>query len=590
MALDSDDTTIGSSEQSDSTVGLSRDSLCAVSSLPARYESTGVLGHGGMGIVIQAFDIIIERKVAIKLLMFEGAKRPEMQERFLREARVLSNLKHPNIVSIFSSDLTNGGEPYHVMELLDGKSLARELETGAMPTGVFLNVLKQVVSGLFHAHKNGVIHRDLKPGNIMLCGNIGQPLQVKIIDFGIARFEGSGGDRDVNTQSLTQTGCVLGSPIYMSPEQCAGNRADHLSDIYGLGCIMFECLAGKPPFRGESALQTMYMHMREPPPSLEALARNAGERRLGLLIDRCLMKRPQDRPQSMEEIQAELDSVALQPLSETVHFQTQLATMSYRNKSMVLLVICLAVAITVSFSKWYQSAQREQEALSGRIKREQQREKTRKGDEKMRDDLRIRVNDLEGRAASDSRSLKDFVESSIQLGQYSTKFEHFDEAYAIYKRVLGYCIADDEQTGVERMWLFVCMADCRRRQGKYELAEQELTNAKEIVDRHSPCKWHYWRSRINLDACEQKWSDLEIHVKQLPQVWDGATFSIIKNMVVKAQFDETIAPTFSDELKRVLELVKRTSVASQSDAITKDRIIKHIRHLQRSDTVSLIQN
>lgn len=291
------------------TVKLDTGSLQSQAGCPDRYEIKSVIGHGGMGIVFQGVDKELGRDVAIKVLLFEGSRDEEAQERFLREAKVLAVLNHSNIVRIFSSGLNEKGNPYHVMEFLKGKSLSADLSEKRPDAQQFFTIFTQILHGMDEAHRNGIVHRDLKPSNIMHCKDAdGQDLY-KIIDFGIARIQEAGQAAVTGGHTLTRTDAILGSPLYMSPQQCRGERGDERSDIYSIGCIMYECIAGEPPFRGESAFETMYMHMSSEPPSLEQKTHSVESKRLAKLIQRCLQKRPEDRPASISELLAELDEI-----------------------------------------------------------------------------------------------------------------------------------------------------------------------------------------------------------------------------------------------------------------------------------------
>lgn len=292
-------------EEIDSTQTIQLgDALGAQVQCPARYKVEALVGQGGMGMVFRAQDTELNRTVAIKILLFEGAHEEEVHVRFLREAKALALLDHPNIVRIFSSGINEQGNPYHVMEFLEGESLSRELQAGPLTAAHFFEVFSQVLCGLEHAHKENIVHRDLKPANIMRCVESDGTVLYKIIDFGIARINLN---PEEHAKTLTKSNAILGSPHYISPEQCRGQRGDFLSDIYSLGCIMYECIIGHPPFQGETAFETMYKHMTEPSIKLDVMAVSVQSKRLATLIDRCLEKKPELRPQSVSEIAIELN-------------------------------------------------------------------------------------------------------------------------------------------------------------------------------------------------------------------------------------------------------------------------------------------
>jgi serine/threonine-protein kinase len=222
-----------------------------------RYEITDVIGEGGMGVVYEAWDTQVERKVAIKLVRSDTTDKKYLT-RFRRELEITSQLRHPSTIRVFEHGQTDDGRPYMVMELLTGESLADRLERGAIPEMEALQIARQVAESLSEAHEHGVFHRDLKPDNIFI-ETVGVSKVVKVLDFGIA-----GG---VDATRLTQAGEVFGTPQYMSPEQCNGLPLDHRTDIYSLGCILYEMIEGRPPFSAETPMATMLKHVRAKVPA-----------------------------------------------------------------------------------------------------------------------------------------------------------------------------------------------------------------------------------------------------------------------------------------------------------------------------------
>lgn len=271
--------------------------------LPARYENRGVIGQGAMGIVIKAFDSVLGRELAIKLILNQDPLDETQKQRFLLEAKALASLDHQNIVKILSSGITDDGKLYNVMEFLSGESLAAALSAkGKLSPAEFVSIFSQVSSGLSHAYEHKIVHRDLKPGNIMLCPSSEHNVLVKIIDFGIARMEADG-----LSKTLTKSSVILGTPAYMSPERCTGEKADQRSDIYSLACIMYQSITGEAPFSGLSPADLMYKHLKYDAPKLEPLSRDPAWQIIARLIDRGLSKNPDQRPQTYEEIIAELE-------------------------------------------------------------------------------------------------------------------------------------------------------------------------------------------------------------------------------------------------------------------------------------------
>ncbi|HEY9716191.1 MAG TPA: serine/threonine-protein kinase, partial [Trichormus sp.] len=230
--------------------------------LPSRYQVVELLGEGGMAHVYKAIDTIDGGKgVAIKMLRPEIVPDPSIVERFFREAKASQKLAHPNLVSVFEYGTTDNQIPYLIMEYVDGRNLAQIIAdeghlAGDRSVGIFL----QIANGLKDAHRLGVVHRDLKPSNILIATKDDGTDAVKITDFGIAKPASS--ERSINPD-LTKTGAILGSPAYMSPEQCLGHVVDERSDIYSLGCLMYETLTGRSPFASDTPVKSMLRHLEE---------------------------------------------------------------------------------------------------------------------------------------------------------------------------------------------------------------------------------------------------------------------------------------------------------------------------------------
>jgi serine/threonine-protein kinase len=245
--------------------------------IAGRYKITDVIGEGGMGVVYEAWDTQVERKVAIKLVRSDTTDR-KFLSRFRRELEITSKLRHPSTIRVFEHGETKDGRPYMVMELLTGESLADRLEQGPLDEMEALQIARQAAESLSEAHEHGVFHRDLKPDNIFV-ETVGVSKVVKVLDFGIA-----GG---VDATRLTQAGEVFGTPQYMSPEQCNGLPLDHRTDIYSLACILYEMLEGRPPFSAETPMATMLKHVRaKVPPPRHATKETAKVVLMGLRKDR----------------------------------------------------------------------------------------------------------------------------------------------------------------------------------------------------------------------------------------------------------------------------------------------------------------
>lgn len=273
----------------------------------SKYELVELIGGGGAGLVYKAKHAHLNTVVAVKLLFPHLSLNQEMVRRFRREAQIVSSLTHPNILAVQDYGLSGESQPYMVMELIRGESLSDLLHRrGTIPLPETIEVLKQTCEGLAYAHESGAVHRDVKPSNIMLIPQPNDGFLVKLVDFGLAKAT----ELDEQTAKLTRTGEVFGSPLYMSPEQCRGLPADQRTDIYALGCIMYELLTGKCPFEGADPISTILKQVTDEPPHL-VLDDIDGETRdrMERIIFKCLAKNPADRYESARQVQADLDDV-----------------------------------------------------------------------------------------------------------------------------------------------------------------------------------------------------------------------------------------------------------------------------------------
>jgi serine/threonine protein kinase len=269
------------------------------------YRVRRRLGAGGMGEVYLAEHRNIDRLAAIKVLLPELSTDEEIVARFFTEARAASSIKHPGIVEIVDCEIDPRGRAYIAMEFLNGESLGASLDRGAsFDLNSALGIVGQIAGALTAAHAKGIIHRDLKPDNIFLASTPEDetPLSVKILDFGIAKLVAGGEKRK------TRTGSLLGTPLYMSPEQCRGaGQIDHRTDIYSLGCIAFELIAGRPPFVKDGPGELIAAHLAEPAPDLGTFQDIPPD--LGQLVARMLAKSPDARPQTMRDVVHEIEKL-----------------------------------------------------------------------------------------------------------------------------------------------------------------------------------------------------------------------------------------------------------------------------------------
>jgi beta-lactam-binding protein with PASTA domain/tRNA A-37 threonylcarbamoyl transferase component Bud32 len=274
--------------------------------LAGRYEIDSVLGEGGMAKVFRGTDKVLGRTVAVKVLAPHFAKDQQFVARFRREAQAAAALNHPNVVSVYDTG-SEDGIHWIVMEYVDGRTLKDVIrEEGRLLPERAVEIAQSVCMALATAHEKGLVHRDIKPGNIMLTPSG----ETKVMDFGIARAT-AGAD------TLTQTAAVLGTAAYLSPEQAQGKPVDARSDIYAVGCVLFEMLTAHPPFEGESPVAIAYKHVRETPTPPSRFNRDV-PKELDAIVLKCLAKNPDNRYQTTREMAEDLHRLARgQPVTAT---------------------------------------------------------------------------------------------------------------------------------------------------------------------------------------------------------------------------------------------------------------------------------
>ena len=295
------------------TSGKSDPELMRGKVLDSKYEIISHLGSGAMGAVYKARHKVLNKEVAIKILQTANLDDSVKKKRFMREARAQGGLTHKNIAAVHDVGLTENDQPYFVMDLLNGESLEEHLEQHkSLDCREFISIFEQVARGIQHAHSKSIVHRDIKPSNIMLIETEDGDLQALVVDFGIAVM----GESD--TTKLTKEGYIVGTPHYMSPEQIVGKELDARSDVYSLGCVMYEALTGSPPFHGINASATMAMHIAQKPEDLSTLSTKSPlPPGLADLVMRCIEKEPEKRYSTAKEISAQLNSIKTSSMSNT---------------------------------------------------------------------------------------------------------------------------------------------------------------------------------------------------------------------------------------------------------------------------------
>lgn len=267
--------------------------------IDGKYRLNKILGVGGMGAVYNATRLHIGDEVAVKILHPESHAEPTSSERFRREAQMAARLKHPNAVGIYDFGVTANGLIYLVMELVNGSSLRQIIkEQGPLAINTVADITSQVCAALDEAHRQGIVHRDIKPENIVVSATA-NGIQVKVLDFGVAKM------RDLATGNLTQAGMILGTPRYMSPEQCMGEELDGRSDIYSFGIVLYEMLCGAVPFNSPASTAIAVQHVTQTPPSLRVMNASISPAVETVVIN-SLNKQREARPQSAGALSQQL--------------------------------------------------------------------------------------------------------------------------------------------------------------------------------------------------------------------------------------------------------------------------------------------
>ncbi|MBY0550035.1 MAG: serine/threonine protein kinase [Candidatus Obscuribacterales bacterium] len=322
-----------------------------------KYMVLHKLGEGGVGTVYKVRHVHLDRTFALKVLQGSHS-RGDAVLRFQQEAKVVSSLNHPNIVKITDFGISGDGRPYMVMDLLEGLPLSVFRQKTEPSTARLARIFRQVCEGLAYAHEHAIVHRDVKPGNIVVRTDESGVDHVTVVDFGIAKVQPNEDSREMN---LTRTGDVFGTPLYMSPEQCLGHSVDSRADIYSLGCVMYEAYAGLAPFRGESLFQVVNQQIHDTPPAISKPNRTRSDRRFEAVILKAMAKLPQDRYRFAVEMATELKMVEIAESDIVSDFQLFIKMSQGRSRAgskrkalwdmgaqgaMALSVICVLILIT----------------------------------------------------------------------------------------------------------------------------------------------------------------------------------------------------------------------------------------------------
>ncbi len=320
-----------------------------------KFHIISIAGAGGMGVVYKARQIALDREVAIKILRPGLVKDNEFKLRFDREAQILSAFSHQHVGMFYSygeGRLPNVSHslPYIAMEFMQGSSLQTLLlNSGALPWRRAVKICRQICQAMSAAHKAGVIHRDLKPANVILLSSPEQDF-VKVVDFGLATIVA---DTDEEAIKLTRTGDLVGTPAYFSPEQCQGKPAENRSDIYAVGCILYEMLCGKAPFTGDTPVELIYKHVKEEAVELSKQTRNELPPGIEQIVKKAMSKKPEDRYQSMNDLETDLGLVQ-NDQAENLRFSHKGETPKSSNAAKIAVIILLiSLAAAAFLSYWF---------------------------------------------------------------------------------------------------------------------------------------------------------------------------------------------------------------------------------------------
>jgi serine/threonine-protein kinase len=307
-----------------------------------QYDEVELVGRGGMGSVYKARDRATGELRALKVLRSELNTNRAAMKRFEQEVNAAVTLRHPNLVYVYNLSHTKDGVPFMVMNFIDGEGLDAVIKYDRfIPTERALNIFVQTAKALEHAHAQGIIHRDMKPSNILVSRTTNGEEHVAVVDFGIAKIIAP----NIEQTALTQTGELFGSPLYMSPEQCSGTSLDARSDIYSFGCVMYEVLCGKPPFQEENPFQLMLKQVHHEPLAMRVTNPSLTiNRNLEYIVMRCLQKEAIDRYQTITEVRRDLELV-----QANKHIKRRLQTNSRKMRSFVKFALILILSFGVSW-------------------------------------------------------------------------------------------------------------------------------------------------------------------------------------------------------------------------------------------------
>ena len=445
--------------------------------LPAGIEVLEFIAEGGFAVVYKAQMKLMDRLVAVKVIKGESSDLlTEQFERIQREAKLLARLSHENIVRVYQAGLTAGGSPFFVFEYLDGKTLQEYLDCHkTLSHAEILEIFPQILDALQFAHEHGLVHRDIKPSNIMLQR---QPdssqFSVKLLDFGIAREYAP----PAGSELITMTEGLSGSPLYMSPEQCRGERLGPTADLYSLACVLYQCVYGEPPFSGESAYAIMYKHLNESPAAIQS--KNQQDRKLGELLKSALAKDRQSRPQSAEEFKTRL-----------LLLSRQKPDLSDRWKYVVAATLCLSVFILATGFLVSRKTTVSNSALKGKTVKQKDRGVLASSPEYRLTDLFLKRNHLNTQALVDDaiaeleqilQSTKNRTELRFAALYLQSTLAPQEKRKKILEEALELCRTPDGKEYFEAAHCYYLLAELAGASKRYEQEQVYLEKAQHLKD------------------------------------------------------------------------------------------------------------
>lgn len=402
------------------------------------YQLESLIGVGGMSAVFKARHQILGHHVALKLLLPERYLNDIAIKRFKQEAKAMITLKSPHIVSVREFAIHDDGRPYLIADLAIGQSLQEVLKSqGKLSVQRTLQIGIEVCTALEEAHKHGIVHRDLKPSNIVLTTEGSERETAKVLDFGIAKILAPDADIDtplVMSDGLTRTGELVGSPLYMSPEQCKGLPVDSRTDIYSLGCLLFECISGQPPYRGANTIEVLMHHMNTMTPTLRS-----GNAMFDQVVAKCLAKDRDRRFQNVSDVKAELSNIATGQSKRKPPMDSAAWALGLMITVMVFVLLVVGGMLGVYFFDDYQikspALKRDAAVLQNWLWPEPpMRQDFKKFEPAVERALETRKNELEGQLDNSSLPLGRRVTLTIELAQVMEKRESFDEAHELFDK------------------------------------------------------------------------------------------------------------------------------------------------------------